>query len=472
MGILQAAGELALAVAVLVIGTGGAVAFVRAVWRWSARVGSQHDMARAVLDTQASIATARANLAAAQATLAEARLPRSLHYAPHLTYSPRITTSRAGDLPDQAPADTAPVRAATFADLLANGMVGQGQPLILGYGSDGAVYGDWKDLYSTGIGGISGSGKSWTAAYLIGQSVLHGANIAILDPHAGDRESLSTRLSPLASRFLCEPADSPKTMVDVVKMMFSEYERRKQRPKEPRIPWIIACDEFSSLMRGELAEALSLLFEAIAEEGRKFEIYGMALGQVWTASRAGGTEVRDNLASQYVHRLRPAQARHLTGLTAADLPKDLLELPPGTCYLMSTSGKMRRVSIPQCTSGDLATVAGLLTDQAPTMPRMNRQESATNQPQNSHPSTPDYSAPQWAEVYTAEEARVIALFLDGYDAAAIVKELHGITSKAGKPYMNKLAEVQAVIRRELQSQQAGLNPGSANGTKAPGYATI
>jgi hypothetical protein len=379
-------------------------------------------------------------------------LPAS-HYSPTITYSPH-TTSKAipGDtvtVPDEpAPAAAVP----SFAELLASGTVGKDAegrllPLILGYGSDGAVYGDWKDLYSTGIGGISGSGKSWTAAYLIGQSVLHDAQVAILDPHAGDRESLSTRLSPLSSRFLCEPADSPKAMVDVVKMMFSEYERRKQRPKEPRTPWIIACDEFSSLMRGELAEALSLLFEAIAEEGRKFEIYGMALGQVWTVSRSGGSEVRDNLASQYVHRLRPRQAGMLTGLTAADLPKDLLELPPGTCYLMSTSGEIRRVSIPQCTSDDLVHVAGLLSDHAPTMPRVDMPGSRSGQGLVSSDT-----APARGEVWSAQDVHILHLLRSGKTPQEITRELSG--SKSGRAYNDMLSVVNGVIHRAVSGEQA------------------
>jgi hypothetical protein len=339
----------------------------------------------------------------------------------------------------------------TFAELLADGQVGSGQPLILGYSETGAIYGDWRDLYSTGIGGISGSGKSWTAAYLIGQSVLHGANIAILDPHAGDSESLSTRLSPLAGRFLCEPVDSPKAMLDVVRMMFSEYERRKQHPKEPRMPWIIACDEFSSLMRGELEEALSLLFEAIAQEGRKFEIYGMALGQVWTVSRAGGSEVRDSLASQYVHRLRPAQARHLTGLTAADLPKDLLELPPGTSYLMSNSGEMRRVSIPKCSGDDLATVAGLLSDDQPTMPRVADPPapSAGNGTASGH--LQDSSTHR---VYTAEERHILDLFNQGKGVNDIMREVKGIDpARGGRKVGDIRTEIEAVIRQAVQRPQ-------------------
>jgi hypothetical protein len=44
---------------------------------------------------------------------------------------------------------------------------------------------------------------------------------------------------------------------------------------------------------------------------------------------------------------------------------------------------------------------------------------------------------------------VVGLFLEGKDAGAIVTELNGMTSKNGKPYLTKLAEVQGVIRDTL-----------------------
>ncbi len=47
---------------------------------------------------------------------------------------------------------------------------------------------------------------------------------------------------------------------------------------------------------------------------------------------------------------------------------------------------------------------------------------------------------------------IVALFLEGKDAGAIVTELTGMTSTNGKPYLTKLAEVQAVIRDTLKQR--------------------
>jgi hypothetical protein len=446
MILVSVAGVMGIGAAVFTLAVFGGVGL--AVINWARGLNFERRYAMAHLRSKERIAIA--------AHQYQHALPAQ-HYAPHITYSPH-TTSKAipGDVatvPDEQAAAAAAVP--SFAELLQAGKLGKGNPLLLGYGQGGAaIEGSWLHLYSVGIGGATGSGKSWTAAYLLAQSMLHGARALVIDPHAGDPESLATRLSPLQAGMMSEPASNPRAILATVQLVQSELDRRKSNRAE-RVPWVVVADEFSALMRGELQEPLALLIEAIAQEGRKLGIYAMCLGQNWKVSRSGGGELRDSLASAFMHRIRPNQARYLTGLYADDLPRDLLELPPGCAYWLSTGGDLRRVSIPRCNTADLHQVAGLLTDHAPTMPRMNRQESATNQPQNSHPSAPDYSPPQQAEVYTAEEARVIALFLDGYDAAAIVKELHGITSKAGKPYMNKLAEVQAVVRRALQAKAVG-----------------
>jgi hypothetical protein len=197
------------------------------------------------------------------------------------------------------------------------------------------------------------------------------------------------------------------------------------------------------------------------------------LGQIWTVSRAGGSEVRDSLASQYVHRLRPAQARHLTGLTSADLPKDLLELPPGTCYLMSNSGDLRRVSIPRCSGDDLATVAGLLADDLPTMPRVvsapvssNGQNGTSpfiempdqpddNRTVNGHSMSdkPNDTAAEKANSMTPQAAHILALARAATPISKIVEDVWG--SKGGPKYKERAAEVMRVISENLRERAVG-----------------
>jgi hypothetical protein len=267
----------------------------------------------------------------------------------------------------------------------------------------------------------------------------------VIDPHAGDPESLATRLSPLQAGMMSEPASDTRAILATVKMVQSELERRKSNRAE-RVPWVVVADEFTALMRGELQEPLALLIESIAQEGRKLGVYAMCLGQNWKVSRSGGGELRDSLASAFIHRLRPNQARYLTGLYADDLPRDLLELQPGRAYWLSTGGELQRVSIPRCNTADLHQVAGLLTDQAPTMPRVEVVGSRSGQGLESSDT-----APVRGEVWTAQDVHILHLLRSGKTPQEITRELSG--SKAGRAYNDMLSVVNGVIHRAVSGEQ-------------------
>lgn len=371
---------------------------------------------------------------------------QSYHYAP----APRIDyRSERTQLPDGL-ADLAlpSLEAAivpTVAQLLDQHQIGAGVPLLLGYDADEGkpIPGSWLDLFSVGIGGLSGSGKTWTGMFLVAQAMLHGARAAVLDPHGGDVDSFTQRAAPLSGRYICDPAQDRKTMLATVRLFADEIERRKAKGRGE--PWVLIADEFSALMRGDLAEPLGLLMEAIAQEGRKLGIYGLALGQAWQVDRSGGGSMRDSLASCYIHRLRPAQARYLSGLSADSLPGDVLELQPGRAYLLTTRGELRRVAIPQMVESDVVKVAGLLSDQAPTMPRIGPRET-NGKPHGNQPES-NGSAPGSTIVLSAESARILALFQEGGDIPSIVKDVYGVAS--GRTYTERSKDVQAVIRQAL-----------------------
>jgi hypothetical protein len=303
--------------------------------------------------------------------------------------------------------------------------------MLLGFDRDTGepIAGSWLDLYSCAVGGLSGTGKTWTATFLAAQAALYGARLVVLDPHADNEQSLANRLASMRGRFVCDVADTPRAMLDAVHVVAGELEHRKHGGRGE--PWLVVADEFSALQRGELAEPLAHLVEALGQEGRKLHLYGMVCGQVWTATRAGGSELRDSLASAYVHRLRPAQARYLTGLTSAELPGDLISLPPGAAYLLSTAGELRPVVIPQVDIRDIARVAEL----AGGKPDGSLAEAKTVQASRSSASP--------------EAARVLDLFRRGLDLPQIVRELRGLESSAGRRYQEAARDVQRLLREAL-----------------------
>lgn len=382
-----------------------------------------------------------------------ANVPQSLTYSPHLAY--RNNTE--GLLPDRGAVARLPGPAVpAFGALLASGEIAEGRPLVLGVdtATGELVRGDFKSLYSTALGGLMGSGKTWTAAALMAQSALQGARLVVCDPHAGDDESLATRVQGLAPAFLCSIADDERSILDALGLAHAELQARKAGAPQ-RWPLIVAVDEWLALRRGRLADVLPTLIEDFTSEGRKF---GCAvLLPIQRADKEAVGSFRNTLSSCFIHRMRPAEGRMLSGLPASMLPDDVLQLQPGHAYLVSTAGDLRRVAIPRMEISDVQAIGRRLGSSVgegthpPPFGFRPAPAVVKDQPSFSHTAAHDYSAPGRHARLSAEDMRIVSLFLAGKDAGAIVTELSGMTSKAGRPYLVKLAEVQEVIRRALAS---------------------
>lgn len=391
-------------------------------------------------------------------------VPHTLHITHNPHNAPRLsverTTSELASQPVLSDMQALDTSAPTFGQLLDRGAIGRGQPLCMGFEIETGqpLLGSWLDLFSVGIGGLSGSGKTTTGLFLAAQAALHGAQIAVLDPHAGDADSFVQRGADLAGAYLCQPATDRGAMLSLIALFSNEIEKRKGRGRGQ--PWLLVADEFTSLMRDEtIAAPLADLLESISQEGRKLGVFALVLGQAWQAGRSGGGALRDSLASCYIHRLRPAQARMLSGLTADSLPGDVLDLRPGEAYLLSTRGELKHVTIPQLGGPDLARVAGLLTDSAPTVERLTPTPAASasaveadHKPERSQKvagAGPATSAPQSAISQSPEAARVLALFRDGLDLPAIVEQVMGVKSNQGARYQKAAKEVNELLRQAV-----------------------
>lgn len=429
------------ALVIAVAGTGLAIAWRRWGWRESIAAGY------AVRALQADRPQLPASL-------------HTLHYHPSSPSAtpdrPRLTTTdeAAGDPPESEGAPT--FRTLLDAGQLGRAADGRAQPLILGYHQGQAITGDWRSLYSSGLGGLQGSGKTWTATALLAQSALSGAQLVICDPHAGDEESLAARVAPLALAYLCDVAEDERAILHAVKLADAELQRRKQGDPD-RTPLIVAIDEWSALRRGAVAELLPAFVEDFSTEGRKLNCHVMLLGQRWDKSSVG--DFRNTLASSYVHRMRPDEARMMTGLHAAALPPDTLQLPPGVAYLLDTRGSLTRVQIPYTTPADIEAVGRRLAlargtghgdkpgrafgfTPPPAKVEIKRREGG-NKPQ---PET-EKTAPG-SEENNPETRRILAMFFhQGLSVGEIVKELWP-EARSGTPYNERRAYVEAVIRRQ------------------------
>jgi len=377
--------------------------------------------------------------------------------APSMRTPTRILAVEDDEEDEQDEQDGEAPAAPSMTELLEFRQVGDGIDLILGFDHGKAITGDWTDLYSTGVCGASGSGKTNMASFLLAQSLLHRGKVMVLDPHANAKESLASTIEPLIPFLGCEPADGGHAALQTVLMVHDELNTRLHSKQRAYTPLILAIDEWTALMRGDLAEPLSALLEAIAQEGRKTWVFAFLMGQIWTASRAGGTELRDALTSAYVLRSKPRQARMLTGETANEQPGDISKLPRGTGYLYRVDGTRERITIPHTTTADMLHVAPLLTDDAATMPRIHSQPAATSHDEWLRSSLeadvkPSVSGNEATRHVTSsaslspEAARAYELLLGGMDIPQIALEMGFTKSTSGGAAQQANKKVHALIR--------------------------
>ena len=385
--------------------------------------------------------------------------------------SRRIETATPALLPEPEWKEADPEELPAFADLMAVGRIGPGQPLCLGLDTDTGegIWGDWKDLYSAGLGGKQGSGKTWTAASLICQSLLNGARVILADPHSGNDESLTTRLRPVLP--FCElAADDDGPILEAARYAHEEFKRRKADDKAgkryDRTPLLLVIDEWTALLRGPAGDELPELLSSISTEGRKYGVNAMLLAQRWEAAAAGGSDVRNVLNSHYVHRCRGDEGRMQTGMRAGSWSGDPITLHPGEAYLFTAQGDVRKVSTPYMTPADIESVAARLKSGATTEVLTHPTSVATTKTQRIgfHVSKTEVGTEAVTEVgteaaatvplrplsnavnqWTPEELRIIALLKAGKGPREIVKEVYKVTG--GDAYKTAAAKVQAILAK-------------------------
>lgn len=358
-----------------------------------------------------------------------------------------------------APEPTIP----SFAQLLDQGKIGAGRPMLLGFRADSgqAIEGSWLDLYSVGVGGMTGSGKTWLSAFLVAQSVAAGARLIVVDPHAGDRESLATRLGGLSSAYVCSVSSDGAAIESALKLAAAKLAQRIAG-KGGSWPLLLVVDEWTSLLRGRLGDLLTATALDIAEQGRKFGVFALLAAQAWQIDAAG--PVRDRLASHYTMRTRGDQFRYQMGLRGS-APLDTMFLHPGEAYFLSNRGELAKIVIPRMDAADLARIGSGLDTPAAVIGQPfgfapatrsvtpSAQIVAENRPESSQNVTgplPATTASQSATGVSPEAARAATLFRGGASPAEIVKELRGVGSKEGSRYQAALTEVLELIRAGMR----------------------
>lgn len=223
--------------------------------------------------------------------------------------------------------------------LIAQGTVGRGEELLLGFDAEGqAIRRTWKQIKAVLILGLQGGGKTTTACWLLVQVVLGGGRLAVIDKHAhSEEDSMYAKLSPLQGCFACPVGDAPTAALEVVRFVRSLFEARLAGTPLS-YPLLLVVDEFSAIMRqggtdgpwATVAETLVALLEDLNFEGRKHQCYAICIGQAANASRSGGTEVRDTFNTRIAHAMHEKQAQMLS---LTEQKQQIARLTAGQVYI-------------------------------------------------------------------------------------------------------------------------------------------
>lgn len=336
------------------------------------------------------------------------------------------------------------------------------QGFLMGYSLDEdgqEVTADWKELYSSLVGGKSGAGKSTLIRSILAQSALQGGRFVVVDPHyASGEESLGASLSPLRSLMLCGVASEEKQIVDALEYVGKVGQRRLAGQDKERWPLILVVDETTALFqRSNVAGALTNVLGQISQETRKVGVYAMCIGQNFDG-RIMDTTVRNSFVSMISMRARRDVARVQSGVAEFGRMAETLQI--GQCVWMAPSGEMHRLAVPNCTAADLELVAGHFdgkkTYSAPT-PALQVVEPSS-QP-TSRPSSPSAKELSWEvasedggedghEVGKPPEPRVRRIrdmVAQGMNQTDIIKEVWNIQTTAGKAYQAAATEYRSIL---------------------------
>ena len=181
--------------------------------------------------------------------------------------------------------------------------------------------------------GGSASGKSTTIAEKILGFVNGGGLIVPCDPHDSKEDSLFKKIAPLAPAlypgavFAVEHADILRN----IRLVNTILEERIQNPESP-IPVLLVVEELNRLLRDKtLVKEISLILEALGEEGRGFNVFVLVGCQRVT----GLSDIRKAFISFIVHRCDESEARLVIPYRYA---KYCPELRPGQCFVKDSDG--------------------------------------------------------------------------------------------------------------------------------------
>ena len=231
------------------------------------------------------------------------------------------------------------------------------EQLYLGQAAAGACCLRLKHTGFICIAGVQGTGKSNTAALLAAQVAALGGMIFVVDPDAGDDESLANRLAAMSGK-IGAIAKTDAEIEAVLKNTAKLFAYRDRTPGRLHPPFLLLIDEFMRLAIEErLSDESQRTLLLLSGDGRKKRMIVAPISQVWKQRLAGplGTAFRDASTHAIVHGSKPGAAELL--LPGGYYGKQAAQLAPGQALVFGGGGEPQKVVIPELTPADLAFAA-------------------------------------------------------------------------------------------------------------------
>jgi hypothetical protein len=232
-------------------------------------------------------------------------------------------------------------------------------------------FGEQSDVALLAVSGDSGSGKTSTMRFLLGQAAMNGAALILCDPHGRkNQQSLVQSCGPLASSFLIPPAISWDDIHEAVAMV-DRIGRNRLNDADDKTQIELVLDEFNDIARNAPDfKAIARRLNNVARSYRKVGITAILVAHNWRVNEWQSGTLKDACQAVLFHRLAKSEAK----LFVADpsLAQQVAFLPhgDGMYFKRGAPAPVRLTGIPYVTRAHLDEARDLFTPAPRALPSM------------------------------------------------------------------------------------------------------
>lgn len=376
-------------------------------------------------------------------------VPQSLHWAPHIIDKRPLALPA----PVELESNGAHVEPPSVMECFTRGLFSDPAKLLTGFEDGSMVYSEVERTYGVCVAGLPGMGKSNGMRFYALQMVLHGAQMAIIDPAANSASGEGLAAS-FEDHLWAPMAVEPDEIVELLRKINLLGQRRDSGRDTDLTPLLLLADEVTSLITDdEHGAEIKALLMRINRRYRKNKIYTIGAGQDWLAGAQGGdTSLRNTYVCKTIFRIDRANAGKL--LPNPKLVPLAPELREGQAIFVGHDAVGHVIDIPYCPAQAVAAILGQNTQ-----PRRSQVVEPLHMTlHKALPSALHEGNEEQLQEEGSEEAN-ITLKIDKYrmvhvkqmitigaSNGQILREVWGLEKLAGKAYQQANRELQEIVR--------------------------